>query len=294
MKILILGITGMLGNAMFRVLSETGNHDVWGTVRNRPANTYLKTTASAHIVELHDVNDDTALKQLFEQVKPEVVVNCIGLVKQLTEANEPLHAIPINALLPHRLSALCIPINARLIHISTDCVFSGKTGNYRETDLPDATDLYGRSKLLGEVFNSANSITLRTSIIGHELTTQHSLIEWFLSQQEKIKGYTKAIFSGLPTNELARIVRDIVIPRPELHGLYHVAAAPINKYDLLTLVSQIYGKHIEITADDKLSIDRSLSAQRFHDATGYSAPEWPALIKQMYEFHRQSAGDCRA
>ncbi len=284
----------MLGNAIFRVLSESGTHEVWGTVRNRSVNTYFETTPSMHIVELRDVNDDAALQKLFDHLKPEIVINCIGLVKQLTDANEPLYAIPINALLPHRLAALCTTTNARLIHISTDCVFSGKSGNYHEADLPDATDLYGRSKLLGEVSTSTNAITLRTSIIGHELTTQHSLIEWFLAQQGLIKGYTKAIFSGLPTNELARVVRDIVMPRPELHGLYHVAAAPINKYDLLTLVSQIYGKHIEIIADDKLNIDRSLNAQRFHDATGYSAPEWPALIKQMYEFHRQSTGDYRA
>jgi dTDP-4-dehydrorhamnose reductase len=156
-------------------------------------------------------------------------------------------------------------------------------GNYLESDCPDAYDLYGRSKLLGEV-DYPHAITLRTSIIGHELTGQRSLVGWFLAQQNSVKGFTKAVFSGLPTVELACVVRDIVLARPELHGLYHVAAKPINKFDLLNLVATTYGKDIQITPDETLVIDRSLNADRFKESTGYVASEWPALVQRMYEF----------
>lgn len=194
-----------------------------------------------------------------------------------------LQAVPINTLLPHRLAALCQATAARLVHISTDCVFSGVNGNYVETDFPDAYDLYGRSKLLGEV-DYPHAITLRTSIIGHELSGHRSLINWFLAQQGSVRGFTRAIFSGLPTVELATLVRDVVLPRQELHGLYHVASKPINKFDLLQLVAKAYGKAIEIIPVEDLVIDRSLNAGRFKEATGYVPPEWPALVKRMHEF----------
>ena len=205
------------------------------------------------------------------------------MVKQLADANDPLQAVPINTLLPHRLAALCDVAGARLVHISTDCVFSGATGNYLETDFPDAYDLYGRSKFLGEV-DYPNAITLRTSIIGHELKGGRSLVGWFLSQEASVKGFTKAIFSGLPTMELATIVRDVVLDRRELRGLYHVAAKPINKFDLLSLLAKAYGKEIEIIPSDDLVIDRSLCGEKFRLATGYVAPEWPILVKRMAEF----------
>jgi dTDP-4-dehydrorhamnose reductase len=172
---------------------------------------------------------------------------------------------------------------ARLVHMSTDCVFSGSKGNYRESDPSDAKDLYGRSKYLGEVAYP-NAITLRTSIIGHELQSAHGLVGWFLAQQGQCNGFTRAIFSGLPTVALAQVVRDVVIPRPGLFGVYHVAAQPISKYDLLKLVADVYGKTIEITPSEKLVIDRSLNADRFRDATGYQVPGWPELIKLMFKY----------
>jgi dTDP-4-dehydrorhamnose reductase len=171
-----------------------------------------------------------------------------------------------------------------LVHVSTDCVFSGAKGHYLETDFPDAYDLYGRSKLLGEV-DYPHAITLRTSIIGHELSGNRSLIGWFLAQQGSVKGFARAVFSGLPTVELARVVRDCVLPRPALRGLYHVAAQPINKCDLLKLVAATYGKTIKIVPSEDLVIDRSLNADRFRVATGYVAPPWPDLIQRMFEFH---------
>lgn len=283
MKVMILGVTGMLGNAMFRVLSDGVNLAVYGTVRNNSARQHFSNNLSGQIIVGIDVENNDSLVRAFADVRPDVVVNCIGLVKQLADANDPLQAIPINTLLPHRLAALCRTTGARLVQISTDCVFSGAKGNYLETDFPDADDLYGRSKLLGEV-DYPHAVTLRTSIIGHELSGNRSLVNWFLAQQGAVKGFTRAIFSGLPTVELATVVRDFVLPRKELHGLYHISAKPINKFDLLQMLANAYGKNIEINPSEELVIDRSLNSDRFKEVTGYTPPDWPTLVRRMYEF----------
>ncbi|MGB7815449.1 MAG: SDR family oxidoreductase [Methylotenera sp.] len=283
MRVMVLGVTGMLGNAMFRVLSENSGLVVYGTARSESSRRYFAENLHSQIIVGVDVENHDSLVKAFAAVRPDIVVNCVGLVKQLADANDPLQAVPINTLLPHRLAALCQATAARLIHISTDCVFSGSKGNYLETDFPDAYDLYGRSKLLGEV-DYPHAVTLRTSIIGHELSGHRSLVNWFLAQQGSVKGFTRAIFSGLPTVELATVVRDVVLPRQELHGLYHVASKPINKFDLLQLVAKVYEKSIEIHPAEDLVIDRSLNADRFKQATGYVSPEWPAMIQHMYEY----------
>ena len=283
MKVMILGVTGMLGNAMFRVLSERTDLAVYGTARSNSARQHFSGNLSGRIIVGTDVENNDSLVRAFAAVRPDVVVNCVGLVKQLADANDPLQAVPINTLLPHRLAALCQATGARLVHISTDCVFSGAKGNYLETDFPDAYDLYGRSKLLGEV-DYPHAITLRTSIIGHELSGHRSLVNWFLAQQGAVKGFTRAIFSGLPTVELATVVRDVVLPLKELYGLYHISAKPINKFDLLQMLAQAYGKDIEINPSDELVIDRSLNSDRFKEATDYAPPEWPTLIQRMYKF----------
>lgn len=283
MRILVLGASGMLGNAVVKVLSEKTEWQVYGTVRSESSKRFFQAGIAGNLLVGVDVEQQDSLTQVFIQTRPEVVINCIGLVKQLAEADDPLQAIPINTLLPHRLARLCELAGARLIHMSTDCVFAGDKGGYRESDFSDARDLYGRSKFLGEV-NYLHSITLRTSIIGHELQSAHGLVDWFLSQQEKCKGYTQAIFSGVPTVVLAGIIRDVVIPHAELHGLYHVAASPISKYDLLKLIADVYGKSIEIVPDDKLKIDRSLNAELFREATGYVAPDWERMIKLMHSY----------
>ena len=189
--------------------------------------------------------------------------------------------IPIYALLPHQLAKLCSNIDARLIHMSTDGVFSGTKGDYLESDAFDAQDFYGISKFIGEV-QCPHSISIRTSIIGHELQRGNGLLSWFLSQQESCKCFSNAIFSGFPTVALAQIVRDIVIPRPDLFGVYHIASNPISKCDMLRLIADVYGKEIEILPDKKISIDRSLNAERFRIATGYTPPDWQSLVKLMY------------
>lgn len=274
----------MLGNAMFQFFSEKGTHEVWGTVRNKNLKSFFKIEHRDQVISDIDVLNQQALVALLTQVKPDYVINCIGLVKQLAEADDPLVTLPINSLLPHQLARLCALSGARLLQISTDCVFSGSIGNYSEDDLSDATDLYGKSKFIGEV-DYPNTVTIRTSIIGHELQSQHSLIDWFLTQQEKCNGYTKAIFSGFPTIVLAEIIHDHILTNMHLTGIYHVAAKPISKFDLLTLVAQIYGKDIEIIKNEKVCIDRSLNASKFNKTTDYQPPPWTELVKKMHTYH---------
>lgn len=282
-RLLVLGASGMLGNAVMRVFADSAGYEVTGSVRSAAALRLLPANLAGKVLPGYDVENQDNLVELFNRVRPHIVINCVGLVKQLAQAGDPLRAIPINSLLPHRLAQLCGVAGARLIHMSTDCVFSGAKGNYTETDVCDAQDLYGRTKLLGEV-DYPHAITLRTSIIGHELDSSSSLVGWFLAQQGSVKGYEKAIFSGLPTVEIARLIRDHVIPFPQLHGLYHVSADAINKFDLLTLVAQAYGKQIAIEADRSLTIDRSLDSSRFRAATGFTPPTWPTLVARMRDF----------
>lgn len=283
MKILVLGASGMLGNAVLRVLAADPDHEVWGTVRTPAAQKYFAPEIAGRMLVGIDVENQDILTAVFARLRPEVVINCVGLVKQLAAAKDPLIALPINALLPHRLARLCELVGGRLIHISTDCVFNGRRGNYLETDSSDAEDIYGRSKALGEVCYP-HSITLRTSIIGHELSSAHGLVGWFLSQHGTVKGYRKAIFSGLPTVELASVIRDSVLSLPGLSGLYQVASAPIAKYDLLQLVAQAYGVETVIEPDDAVVVNNSLNADKFEAATGYRAPPWPELVRRMHEF----------
>jgi dTDP-4-dehydrorhamnose reductase len=282
-KVLVLGVTGMLGNAVFRVFGADAAHQTWGTLRSAAALRHFAADSHARLLCGVDVLDQDALTAVMAKVRPDVVINCVGLIKQLADAKDPLTALPINAMLPHRLARLCELGGARLIHVSTDCVFSGRKGLYQESDLSDAEDLYGKSKYIGELHDLPHAITLRTSIIGHELGSSHALVDWFLAQQGSVRGFTKAVFSGLPTVELARVMKDFVLAHPQLNGLYHVAAEPIDKFRLLSLVAAQYGKSIEIRPDDALVIDRSLEGSRFRAATGYVAPDWVELVRRMHE-----------
>lgn len=282
MRVIVLGASGMLGSAVFRGLSASESLSVFGTVRSVRGLESFGKSMKDRLISGIDVLDSDSLIELFRNVAPDVVVNCVGLVKQLSSAKDPLSTLPVNAMLPHRLSKICALSNARLIHISTDCVFSGRKGMYLESDISDAEDLYGKSKFIGEVIDQQHAITLRTSIIGHELNSQSSLVDWFLSQTGPVKGYSRAIFSGVPTVELTRIILDYVIPNPALHGLYHVSAEPIDKCSLLKLVSSVYQKTVDIQPNDELVIDRSLNSDRFRSATGYTPPSWPALIEKMH------------
>jgi len=280
--ILILGGSGMAGHRLFLWLSRSTTHTVYATVRSRAAlDSFLGPTDRARILDGVTAESLESVQRAIAQTSPDVVINCIGIIKQSPAAQDPIVSLQVNSLFSHRLALICRLAGARLIHLSTDCVFTGEKGCYSEADIADAQDLYGRTKLLGELAEP-NTVTLRTSIIGHELSGASSLLEWFLAQQGEVKGYTGAIFSGVPTVELARIIAEYVLPHPELHGVVHVAAEPISKYDLLRLIAIRYGKSVHITPVDHPTIDRSLDGSRFQGLTGYVAPDWPTLIDQMY------------
>ena len=283
MKILIVGASGMLGNALFRLFSSYADMQVFGTLRNEGSKKLFEERFHLNLISGVDVESADQLMRTIDEVRPNVVINCIGLVKQLSEASDPLLAIPINSLLPHRMAKICSLTGARFIHLSTDCVFSGSKGFYTESDQPDARDLYGLSKYLGEVSES-NAITLRTSIIGHELQGAKSLIDWFLSQKSNIRGFRRAIFSGFPTVEIGKIIKDYVLANPSLNGLYHLSSDPINKYDLLKMVAKEYKKNIDIIPDDDFKIDRSLDSSRFRLDTGFRPKPWTQLVSEMHEF----------
>jgi dTDP-4-dehydrorhamnose reductase len=280
----VLGSTGLIGNTLFNVLSKESTFDVFGSVRNISAISNI--TLNENLVHI-DAKDLINLNNKLIDLKPNVIINCIGLTKHLKSGNQPIEAIKLNALFPHQLYEISQSIGARLIHISSDCVFSGKKGFYSEEDLQDAEDLYGRSKALGEI-SYQNSLTLRTSTIGHEINSRHGLLEWFLSQKDRCKGYKNAIFSGLPTVVFAEIIRDYIILNNNISGLYHIAATPIDKYELLKIIAKVYNKDIKIEPDESVRINRSLDASKFHKMTGYISPDWQSLIESMHEFNNKN------
>jgi len=285
-KILILGCTGMLGHVLIHELSKNRNMEVHGTARDISSlDDSFKNGINIHAGI--EARDTAKIRNLLRKLKPDVVINSIGIIKQLPLASDFLASITINALFPHQVAEICGELNIRMIHVSTDCVFSGKTGNYVEGDFPDADDLYGRTKYLGEV-KYPHCVTLRTSIIGHELKREYSLIEWFLSQESKIKGYTNVIYSGFPTVEMAHIILNYVIACPELSGLYQVSSDPISKYELLKLVAKKYNKPIEIEPFDEIRENKSLNSSTFRKITGYEPPSWQILVDKMYENYMQS------
>jgi len=279
MRILILGGDGMLGHQLFK--QWRGVHDVRVTLRRDLADyaafgLFDRTSSYAGV----DVRAVEPLIRVFADFQPEVVVNAVGIVKQRSDAKDAIPSIEINSLLPHRLAELCAVRGARLIHVSTDCVFSGRTGGYTEQSLSDAEDLYGRSKFLGEV-QEPGCLTLRTSIIGPELSRKSGLLEWFLAQRGTIRGFTRAIFSGLTTRELARVMRMLVERFPDAAGLYHVSTEPISKYDLLCLIRDRLGHAVEIVPDGAFHCDRSLRSERFRTAFDYTPPGWPDLVADL-------------
>lgn len=283
-RVLVLGATGMLGHVLLRYLATRPEYEVHGTARSTRGLSEIfppEQVARFRQGGVDALNFDSVMRAL-ASFQPDIVINCIGLIKQVPIASDPLYAITVNAQLPHRLSLVSRTAGARMIHVSTDCVFDGQKGNYREDDCSTADDLYGKTKYLGEV-NYPHCVTLRTSIIGHELKGGYGLVEWFLAQQGRVRGYTKAIYSGFTTIELARILADHVLPNNKLSGTYHVSSTNISKYDLLKLVAKRYQKRIEIEPSDSLVLDRSLNSSRFREITGYSPPAWADLVDKMYE-----------
>jgi len=282
MKVLILGGAGMLGHKLWQVFSTRFN--TYATVR-QPLATYARYGIfdPERLRGGVDAFQFDSIVHAVADLKPDVVINCIGIIKQKAEAYDKVYALTINAILPHKLKNLCQVAGARLIQMSTDCVFSGRRGMYTEDDESDATDLYGRSKFLGEVTGDG-CLTIRTSLIGRELSTSYGLVEWFLSSVgQTVKGYTNAIFSGFPTLVLAEIMANIIENLPSLSGVWQVSSDPISKYELLRLIRAAYNLDIEIEPYGAFRADRSLDSARFRAATGFSPASWSEMVQRMAE-----------
>jgi len=281
MRLLVVGAVGLLGHMVFRVLSERGDWQVSGTCRTADDKRYFADKLARELVVTPDLESEGALAELFRNTAPDVVINCLG-----GRRSEPLdldRTIRIYGLFPRLVDLQCRIHGARLVHVSSDGVFSGSRGNYREDDVPDARDAYGIAKILGES-TDPHAISLRTSMIGPDPKGQSGLLEWFLRGSGPRHGYSRAIFSGLPTPEIGRIIRDLVVPRPELSGVYHVAASPISKFDLLGIIAEQYGVDAELVENRGVVIDRSLDAGRFREATGYVPDSWPDLVRRMRDY----------
>jgi dTDP-4-dehydrorhamnose reductase len=278
-RVLILGATGMLGHKLWLTFREW--FETWATVRTVPAVAASELFDDPRVLHGIDLERTEQLDWVLRKTSPGVVVNCAGIVKQRSTATDPVACITVNALLPQRLAAASRERGFRLIQISTDCVFSGERGNYTESDRPDADDLYGRSKVLGEVSGPA-ALTLRTSIIGRELHGQQGLIEWFLAQRDRqVRGYTHARFSGVPTCELARILAVVITEFPSLTGLFHVSSESIDKHLLLQLLNTAFDARVEIIPEPAVRLDRTLDGGAFRRATGLTSAPWPALVEAL-------------
>ncbi len=285
-KVLILGATGMLGHKLCLQLSASQEFQVFTTIRNKSDPKLDRLfPKSLHILSHVDASSQESYSSVIKKISPDVVINCIGLVKQNQEAKNYASSIAINSLFPHLVAQECKAAGARMIHISTDCVFSGNLGSpYAENSNSDADDLYGKSKFLGEVIDQPHAITLRTSIIGREIMHPTGLLEWFLAQKnQEIKGFSKALYSGLTTNLAADVIMEVILNHPKLSGLYQVATAAISKYDLLQIANEIYKVGAHIKKDDNFFCDRRLDGTQFEKATGWKAAAWPGLIEAMYQ-----------
>lgn len=286
MKVMVLGVNGMLGHKLYQVLLPT--FDVIGTIRGD----YSSISRYGFFRESTIVPNVNALRidrveEVIREVNPDVVINCIGIIKQVEEVQDKLLSVWVNSLFPHQLYQICNRGHIRLIHISTDCVFSGRKGNYREDDPSDAEDIYGKTKYLGEV-EGEGALTIRTSLIGRELSTTNGLVEWFLSNQGgKVNGFSNVIFSGFPTLHFARVITDIIMDQQNLSGVYHISSIPISKFKLLTLIRERIGLDVEIEEYPDFYCDRSLDSTSYRDKTGFKPPSWEQMIDEFAEDARQ-------
>lgn len=282
MKVLVLGGNGMLGHKLVQVLSK--RFDVWATFRKDFAQyEHLGLFDKGKVLGNLDAQKPKSYNDAIKQLKPDVIVNSIGVIKQKSESKDIVKTLEINSIFPHKVAEIANEIGSRFITFSTDCVFDGLKGNYKEDDQSNAFDLYGKSKFLGEV-TGQNVITFRTSIIGREINSSRSLVEWFISSTgSKINGFTNAIYTGFPTKILAEIISDIIENHQELNGIYHLSSDPINKYDLLCLVKERLDLDIEIMPFDDFRINRSLDSAKFREKTGFTPKDWTEMVDEMVE-----------
>ena len=286
MKLLILGSNGLLGNTLTKYFFEKSNYETYGFLRDSSKLKFFKKKYINRLIIIQNILNTTDLRRNIKALMPDVIINCIGQTNKISGKNldNIENYININSLFPFRLKEICEEIQSRLILFSSDCVFSGEKGFYSERDNPDPTDIYGKSKSLGEI-DDENIITIRKSVIGHELDSRKGLLEWFLNQEGSVEGYKEAIFSGLTVLELARIIDMYILPNKNLKGIIHISGEPISKYDLLKIIANQYNKHNEIVPNKEIKINRSLNSEYFRNLTGYRSNSWPLLVKSMEEFN---------
>ena len=278
MNILIIGGSGMLGSQCVDFFASIDDSNIFVTCRK--INKHLDQIQLNNKIKVYpdiDIQNINNIEYLIKEIKPTLVINCTGAIKQKNIGINPIDAISINGLFPHQLSSLADNYKFKLVLISTDCVFNGLKGNYTEEDHSDCYDIYGKSKYIGEIHDKNNVLTIRTSIIGIERETSLSLLSWFLLQKNTIKGYSKAIYSGVPTTYLAKFIYE----NNNLYGLYHLSSQPISKYHLLKLFAKNYDHNIEIIKDDSFCIDRSLDSKKLKDEMGFIQPKWETLVNYL-------------
>jgi len=283
MKVLVLGATGMLGFALHRMLADDGWH-VTGAVRSAHSPKSNWCGGLNYLTQV-DAEDIYSVIDAIERTQSTLVINAIG-VKTVRDDEKLKRMLMINSSFPRRLAFVTERLGVRLIHFSSDGVFNGTHAPYTENDIPNADDIYGISKYLGEP-DGNHILTIRTSLLGRSLTGTGSLIDWMLSQSGKVKGYRCAVFSGLPVNEIGIVLTKYILPKLEsVRGLFHLSSMPINKADLLKLVSAAWDLYdVNIEQDDSVVINRSLDSERLMNLIGYNPPLWPQLVTSMREFY---------
>ena len=286
MKLLILGANGLVGNTIAKYFFERTAYQTIAIIRDYSKIKLFNEKYHPNFSVINNILDFDETKKKLQYLRPDILINCLGITNKqnLVNSNQIENIININSVLPHRLQRICSDLDARLIHLSTDCIFSGNKGFYTENDIPDPIDPYGRTKLLGEL-DFENTLTIRKSVIGHELVNRKGLLEWFLNQNGSIQGYKNVIFSGLTVLELAKLIDKYIFPRSDLKGILNISGESISKFDLLKIISDIYNKSIEIIPNESIKINRTLNSSKFNKLTGYKPNSWPVLIKSMYEFN---------
>ena len=278
MKILILGGDGMIGHKMTQVLSSQ-NHEIVISVREKRDLT-LKSVSSKPKVFFNDFLKDNILDFLVK-VNPDVIINAIGVTIRRGSTKNISETIYLNSLFPHQLSNWALAFKKRLIHFSTDCVFSGSEGSYLEDTTPNALDYYGKTKGLGEI-NSKSSLTIRSSMIGPELFNKTELFEWIINNKEKeINGFSRVMYSGVTTVYMARLLADLIDNHKNLNGIYNVASKPISKFELLHLINDNFDLGLIINDDKTVISNKTLNASKIEKEIGLQPPSWDELIFEL-------------
>ena len=290
MRIIVLGASGLMGHQLWRYLSEKSDSVYATLLRKKRAYPFTRLFECDRVIENVDACDFERLKRVLETISPDIVINCIGVTKRKEPVGNAIPSLTLNALLPHVLKDWSMQRNARVINFSTDCVFDGAVGNYSEDSPPTAIDLYGRTKSLGEI-GTPCGLTLRSSFIGTELVDKTELLEWFLAQDKRVNGFTRAIYSGLTTLELCRVVAMLIDKYPQATGIYHVSSEPISKHELLSRIRAGLGLDVEIIPDDRFSCNRSLNSDRFRSEFKYQPPDWADMIDELCRFIKRRKND---